>query len=133
MPGRVGQPRSKLHTGGALLLACAAAAVVYGLILGVGEGAGRPSTEVATRSRAQGLAAAAQAYAVKHGEWPKDLAVLTEGLDGAEPYVTPAMLCDAWGRPFQYDPDGPKNGGNRPDVWSLGPPSEEGAVIGNWD
>jgi hypothetical protein len=31
-------------------------------------------------------------------------------------------LLDPWGRPYQYDPAGPKNGGKRPDIWSLGPP-----------
>jgi hypothetical protein len=81
------------------------------------------------RSQAQSLGTSAQAYQARYGELPQALADLAEG---DQPVVEPRMLLDPWGRPFQYDPTGPRNGGARPDVWSLGPPDQEGALIGNW-
>jgi hypothetical protein len=43
--------------------------------------------------------------------------------------VDKAGLADPWGKPYQYDPTGKRNGGNKPDVWSDGP---DGKPIGNW-
>jgi hypothetical protein len=44
------------------------------------------------------------------------------------------LLTDQWDQPFEYDPKGPKNNAERPDIWSLGPPYRTGDkyMIANW-
>jgi hypothetical protein len=62
--------------------------------------------------------------------WPPDLDALTQPdkngkvyLDGSE------ALIDPWRNRFQYDPGGPRNNGQQPDIWAKSP---KGEVIGNW-
>jgi hypothetical protein len=38
-------------------------------------------------------------------------------------------LKDPWGKPYSYDPAGPKNAGLKPDIWSAGGGK---VLIGNW-
>lgn len=66
------------------------------------------------------------AYRIKFDEFPKTLKVLTEG---ASALLEAEALLDPWGKPFQYDPAGPKNKGEKPDVWTVLP---DKSVIGNW-
>jgi hypothetical protein len=85
------------------------------------------------RADVEALTRAAQAYKVQHGDYPPSLKALTEPQpDGGKPFLEKRSLLDPWGRPYQYDPAGEKNNGFRPDIWSLGPPGEVSAVIGNW-
>jgi hypothetical protein len=50
--------------------------------------------------------------------------------DGSRPAINSAdALIDPWGRPYNYDPNGPRNNGNKPDIWAVAP---DGALIGNW-
>jgi hypothetical protein len=65
------------------------------------------------------------AYFVKHKEYPKDWKPLTEG---ATPYLERVPL-DPWKKPYQYAPAGKRNGGKKPDVWTVTPSRQ---VIGNW-
>jgi hypothetical protein len=85
---------------------------------------------------AQGVAAlmaAAQAYEIRYGQLPDRLERLVAPPGGGTPLVENSALTDPWGRPYRYDPAGPKNAGVRPDVWSLGPkPDEPTGMIGNW-
>jgi hypothetical protein len=74
------------------------------------------------------LTAAAQVFHVKFGDPPARLGDLVKPPEG-KPFVEPAALVDPWGKPFQFDARGPKNGGLRPDVWTVTP---QGKVIGNW-
>ncbi|MFO0938893.1 MAG: hypothetical protein U0798_20510 [Gemmataceae bacterium] len=39
-------------------------------------------------------------------------------------------LRDPWGQPFQYDVKGPRNNGNRPDIWTVS--KDRKTIIGNW-
>jgi hypothetical protein len=52
-----------------------------------------------------------------------------------KPLMEPKDLIDPWGRPYKYDSAEKRNGGHRPDIWSLGRPYEENekGIIGNWD
>jgi hypothetical protein len=84
------------------------------------------------RVTARNLTTAAQTYRIKYGDYPTALSDLADGRNGDKPFIERGTLTDPWGRPYQYDPAGPKNGGIRPDVWSLGPPDEKDGVIGNW-
>jgi len=77
---------------------------------------------------------AVQTYKLTTGDFPKNLEVLAESPgDGLKPFVEKAALKDGWGRPIQYDVKGPRNKGIKPDIWSLGPPEEKAALIGNWE
>jgi hypothetical protein len=73
---------------------------------------------------------ALQVYRISTGQYPAKLEALAEG---DKPLVEKRHLKDPWGRPFLYDMNGPKNKGNKPDVWSLGPPDKKDALIGNWN
>jgi hypothetical protein len=71
------------------------------------------------------LTVAAETYKLKRGNYPEKLADLK-----AAGYVEPkATLTDPWGKRYQYDPKGKRNGGNKPDVWTEDPDKNE---IGNW-
>ena len=67
-------------------------------------------------------------YLLKNGEYPKSLKALTEGdrplLKGAD------SLLDPWKKPYQYEVAGPKNKGEKPDIWTVTP---DNVVIGNWE
>jgi len=87
-----------------------------------------------TRKLLEGLDKLVQQYKLTLGDYPKSLDLLaTSPGAGVPPFVRPELLKDPWGRPFQYDVKGPKNKGGKPDLWSLGPPDQKGAPIGNWD
>jgi general secretion pathway protein G len=83
----------------------------------------------AARLQVKVLTNAAEAYYTKHGEWPPSLASLTEKeSDGSRPYLEPDALKTPWQTAYQYDPSGPNNGGNKPDIWADSPVGR----IGNW-
>ena len=66
-------------------------------------------------------------YRSKHdGKNPESLRDLVPILDDDDSFLT-----DPWGKPYQYDPKGPKNEGKFPDVWTVNP-YESNRLIGNW-
>lgn len=73
-------------------------------------------------------------YNTRYGDFPPDLSVLVTSMDGGRPYLEEKALRDPWGSPFQYDKEGPKNGGIKPDICSLGSSrgTNPNTVIGNW-
>lgn len=76
-----------------------------------------------------------RAFRLFHHRLPDSLAELcVDDPVRGKSYLTDDMLLDIWGQSIQYDPKGPKNGGKRPDIWSLGPPGSKpgDGVIGNW-
>jgi hypothetical protein len=77
------------------------------------------------------LVTASTSFKLKYGDYPEKLEQLAKPPDGF-PFVENKSLVDPWGRPYQYDPKGEKNDGLQPDIWSLGPRSKDGAIIGNW-
>jgi hypothetical protein len=85
------------------------------------------------RAEVQTLTKTAQIYRIRNGKYPEKLQDLAgKQPEGSPPIVEKRTLNDSWGRPYQYDPRGPKNGGKRPDIWSLGLPNRKGELIGNW-
>jgi hypothetical protein len=63
-------------------------------------------------------------YCIKRGEYPPSLdALVNEGAVQAD------NLRDPWKHEYQYDPNGRKNKGARPDIWTVTPARE---IIGNW-
>jgi hypothetical protein len=72
------------------------------------------------------LTKAADDYRSKHGQYPERLRDLADGA-----YLGPEdskALNDPWGNEYQYDRNGTRNGGKRPDVWTVSP---DGREIGN--
>jgi hypothetical protein len=122
VPGRRGMALAKLCG----LAALGAAAVIVQRDRAREERA--LAQEEQARAQALQLTAAAQAFHVKFGDPPARLNDLVKPPEG-KPVVEPAALVDPWGKPFQFDARGPKNGGLRPDVWTVTP---QGKVIGNW-
>jgi general secretion pathway protein G len=82
------------------------------------------------RTQANALASAAEQYYARNGEFPPSLEMLTQPQpDGSGAFFGPEKLLDPWNKPFQYDPSGPRNQGNKPDVWTTNP---RGMIIGNF-
>ena len=75
------------------------------------------------------LTHAVTAYALKYDEYPAKLWDLVDPPDGASPFVVRDAIIDPWQRPYQYDPIGPRNNGEQPDIWTTG---HDGQLIGNW-
>jgi len=94
------------------------------------DDAGRDKEENAKIARAKinikALTQALQVYKVNKSVFPTTLEELTEG---ERPIVKKETLVDPWGRAYLYDPAGPKNGGDLPDIWTVTPGK---VVIGNW-
>jgi general secretion pathway protein G len=76
------------------------------------------------------LTHAVENYYIDHSStYPPALASLLQQDEGGGPYLkTPDALVDPWGRPYQYDPNGSRNGGRQPDIWAEAP----GGEVGNW-
>ncbi len=72
-----------------------------------------------------------QMWALDHSsQMPPSLQSLAQGDDvNPKPQMSANDLIDPWKKPYQYDPNGSHNGGNKPDVWTQAP---DGSVIGNW-
>lgn len=76
------------------------------------------------------LTQACKAYHVRHGEFPETLDKLLERDQFGLIYLEmPDALIDPWGKRYQYDPKGPRNNGEKPDIWTV---LANGTVIGNW-
>lgn len=86
------------------------------------------------RINVQTIAKTCETYRLRFGEYPASLAALVQQApDGGAPYLEQDSLRDPWQREYQYAPDGPNNGGLKPDVWSLGAnPNDPNQIIGNW-
>jgi hypothetical protein len=73
------------------------------------------------------LSKAVEAFKTKQGKYPERLKDLESGEYIENGSQNP--LIDPWGNEYQYDPKGKRNGGKKPDVWTITP---EGVEIDNW-
>jgi general secretion pathway protein G len=83
-----------------------------------------------------------EVYQLDNGRYPHSLAELTTRpadpvaaqKPGSGPYISPGLLIDAWGHPFQYRLPGVHNP-TKFDLWSMGPDGINGTTddIGNWE
>ncbi len=81
----------------------------------------------AAKDQLNGLTAATQTFKLKNGEYPK---TLNELVESKPPFLQGKnAIIDPWKQAYQYDPEGPKNDGARPDIWTITPDKE---LIGNW-
>jgi hypothetical protein len=79
--------------------------------------------------RAVNLAMGLMAYYGDHEKFPGRLAELSGKSDRGGPYVSEEAMVDPWGKPYQFDPEGKRNNGSKPDVFTTSP---GGKVVGNW-
>jgi type II secretory pathway pseudopilin PulG len=88
------------------------------------------SKEDVAKQQARDIAKACEMYATRNdGNLPTNLQALTVQSENGPAILPPDGIIDPWKKEFQYDPSGPNNGGNRPDVWTTSP---SGKQIGNW-
>ena len=91
------------------------------------EGASNKDT---AHAQAKVLTNACNAYKLMHNQFPKSLDTLLEKDEFGKNYVDdPNGIIDPWRKPYQYDANGPRNNGERPDIWTVAPDGQE---IGNW-
>jgi hypothetical protein len=92
---------------------------------------GRVKEAVARMKAKAIISEACKAYRRDHdNRWPDSLELLvTPDKDGKAYLDGIQNLRDPWGNQFQYDPSGPHNNGQQPDIWTTSP---NGKVIGNW-
>lgn len=83
-------------------------------------------SKLVAKERINRIDKAIQAYKQKNGKLPATLDELTSTNPA---YLIERDLLDPWGRIYQFDPSGPRNRGNIPDVWTETP---DGETIGNW-
>jgi general secretion pathway protein G len=86
------------------------------------------------KSRAQAdvqtLTRACQGYNLKFGNYPESLNQLITPPDNGKPFLdSPENILDPWNKQYSYDQNGARNGGNKPDIWTIDP---DGREIGNW-
>lgn len=109
-----------------VLLAALAAPIVMGRL------------EEARKSKAlvdcKTLADQAKMYKLKYGDYPPNLAALTQpGADGTSPYIDARHLIDPWNREYQYSPNPAHNSVGDPEVWSMGPSmNDPRGMVGSW-
>jgi hypothetical protein len=93
----------------------------------------RESMKARARIDVEALSSLVEAYKLNNGDYPADLAALAKKQpSGGAPLVPKDRLRDPWGRAYQLDPAGKRNGGLKADVWSPGHPLEK-KLIGNWE
>src|SRR5687768_612621 len=68
-------------------------------------------------------------YLRNNKQYPDNLQILLDPSVKGGPYLEEvSALVDPWGQEYKYDKGGQKNGGRRPDIWTIAPDGEE---IGN--
>jgi general secretion pathway protein G len=88
------------------------------------------SKRSAAKVQTKVLTEACDAYRLSHGTNPPSLQSLLVGDEEGGPYLkTQEALMDPWKGQYQYNAQGPNNGGRQPDIWANAP---NGQQIGNW-
>jgi general secretion pathway protein G len=67
------------------------------------------------------LSSLVEQYRLKHGEYPASLQALTQANGPDSAMCAPKDIIDPWGKPYQIDPNGPNNQGNKADVFTVSP------------
>ncbi len=89
------------------------------------------SKENAALSQVKGtLNTAVQTFYMQESRYPNSLEELCQPTQsGGKALLEPDAILDPWKKPYQYDPSGGHNGGNKPDIWTISP---SGKQLGNW-
>jgi general secretion pathway protein G len=83
------------------------------------------------RSNLKTLTDACNAYKARNYDYPNTLDELTVKDKNGVKYLELDAIKDPWKKNYQYDKNGTKNGGERPDIWTTSP-APENEMIGNW-
>jgi len=76
------------------------------------------------------LSTQVEAYKLNNGNYPNSIEQLTQPQpNGSSAIVPPDKIRDPWGKVYRIDPSGPKNGGNKADVFTTTP---KGIIVGNF-
>jgi general secretion pathway protein G len=79
---------------------------------------------------AEALSTMAETFKLNNGEYPATIEALAAPQPSGHPALcAPEKLLDPWNKPFQIDPTGQHNGGNKADIFTVAP---NGQVIGNF-
>lgn len=79
---------------------------------------------------AEALSSQVETYKLNNGDYPASIEALVQPQpNGGSPLVPPDKIRDPWGKPYQIDPSGQHNGGNKADVFTTSP---KGQIIGNF-
>jgi general secretion pathway protein G len=78
----------------------------------------------------EGLSGQVETFKLNNGSYPQSIEALTQPQPtGGSALVPPDKVRDPWGKPYQIDPNGQHNGGNKADVFTTTP---KGVTVGNW-
>jgi general secretion pathway protein G len=79
---------------------------------------------------AEGLSALVETFKLNNGDYPQTVDQLAQpqGVN-ATPLCSIDKTRDPWGKPYQLDPAGAHNGGNKADVFTTTP---KGLIVGNF-
>jgi general secretion pathway protein G len=79
---------------------------------------------------AEGLSSLAEQYKLNNGDYPQSIEQLAmpQGVNQT-PLCSIDKTRDPWGKPYQIDPAGTRNGGNKADIFTITP---KGLTVGNF-
>jgi general secretion pathway protein G len=123
-----------------ILIVLAILAVIIGLVLPNLLGQQKEANKKTARIQVNAVEEALKLYAVDHeGEFPSSIDALLANPGNDQkwkgPYLEKGKVpADPWGNPIQYQYPGQHSGGDRPDVWSMGPDRQSNTQddINNW-
>jgi general secretion pathway protein G len=77
----------------------------------------------------EGLSSQVETFKLNTGNYPTSIQQLTQATGAHGALVPPDKIIDPWGKPYQVDPNGTHNNGNKADVFTTSP---KGGLIGNF-
>jgi len=91
------------------------------------------SKENAARLQIANIETAVQAFRISEGDYPPDLATLTQPLEGKPAALEQSSLVDPWKHPFVYERENRHPLTGKPLIYSLGmnPGNPNGRIM-NW-
>jgi general secretion pathway protein G len=78
----------------------------------------------------EALSSQVETYKLNNNQYPPSIESLAQPQpSGGSALVPPDKVRDPWGKPYQLDPNGTHNGGNKADVFTTTP---KGQTVGNF-
>jgi general secretion pathway protein G len=113
-----------------VLLVLVILVVLGSLAVGMFTGTQKKALERSTQVQVDTYDSACMHYHTEMFSYPPSLQDLRVNTSGSQnwsgPYIDKDVPNDPWGNPYQYDPQGPRHNGEKPDIWSYGPDAAAG-------